>query len=343
MTKELSKAIMDRSRIKNKYLKWPSRENFLEFKKIKNLCKKLTIKAKKHYFSSFSTKNVTSNKSFWDAVKPFFSNKNTDSHDAITIKHNDKLVDNEEELAELFNSFFINAVENTVGKAPTSLGDSSKPESDVSNVKCIINEYKNHPAILKIKEVFDENEVFNLPKADPSDINKIIKSLNSKKATGADGIPPKLVKTAANIIDVHLTNILNNDISRARFPEEAKIANVRPIYKKDKRDELKNYRPVSILNTFSKIYEKFIQESITPFVETFLSKFISAYRKTYGTNHVLLRLIEEWKLALDKGKFVGAVLMDLSKAFDCIPHDLLIAKLHAYGCSEDSLVFFYSY
>ena len=80
-----------------------------------------------------------------------------------------------------------------------------------------------------------------------------------------------------------------------------------------------------------------------PYTNKFLSKFISAYRKTYSSSHVLLRLIEDWKKALDQQKLVGAVLMDLSKAFDCIPHDLLIAKLHAYGFSIESLVFFYSY
>ena len=75
------------------------------------------------------------------------------------------------------------------------------------------------------------------------------------------------------------------------FPEQAKIANVRPIYKKDKSEEIKNYRPVSVLSSFSKIYEKFSQYSINPFVDKFLSEFISAYRKAYRTNHVLLRLI----------------------------------------------------
>ena len=80
-----------------------------------------------------------------------------------------------------------------------------------------------------------------------------------------------------------------------------------------------------------------------PFVNKFLSKFIAAYRKTYSSNHVLIRLIEDWKKALDLNKFTGAALMDLSKAFDCIPHDLLIAKLQAYGFDENSLTFFYSY
>ena len=83
-------------------------------------------------------------------------------------------------------------------------------------------------------------------------------------------------------------------------------------------------------------------ESIIPFVDKFLSEFISVHRKAYSTNCVILRLIEPWKIALDNENFVGAVLMDLSKAFECIPHDLLNAKLHAYGFSENSLVFFYS-
>ena len=78
-------------------------------------------------------------------------------------------------------------------------------------------------------------------------------------------------------------------------------------------------------------------------MNSFLSEFISGYRKTYSTNHGLIRLIENWKESLDQSKFVEPVIMDLSKAFDCVPHNLFIAKLYAYGFSSEILTFFYSY
>ena len=98
-----------------------------------------------------------------------------------------------------------------------------------------------------------------------------------------------------------------------------------------------------MLNCFSKIYKKFLLEAFKSFIDTFLSEHIAAYGEHYSSNHVLIRLTENWKKALDEKFFVGTVLMDLSKAFDCIPHDLLIAKLHAYGFSEKTVTLIYSY
>ena len=74
-----------------------------------------------------------------------------------------------------------------------------------------------------------------------------------------------------------------------------------------------------------------------------MSTFLSAYRKTYSTQHVLIRLIEEWKNKLNKNYVVGAILMDLFKAFDCVPHDLIIAKLHAYSFDIKALKYILSY
>ena len=340
MTKELSKAIMVKSKTRNRYFKWPSRGNYISHKKSQNTCNSLTKKAKKIYFKEATKNGIMTNKKFWGTVKPFFSNKGCISDDFISIEKDSELISSEKELVEIFNENYINIVEISSGKKPSSLRNCLNASEDEKTVKEIISAYSKHHGIQKIKSSYDFNSKFELPKPTASDINKIIKSLDTNKATGPDSISAKYVKISANIIDCHLLNIIACKISDNKYSEHSKTATVRPIFKKDDRTKVKNYRPVSLLNIFSKIYERFLHENLT-YVNCFLSKFISAYRKSYSSSHVLIRLIESW--SLDEKKFVGAVLMDLSKAFDSIPHDLLIAKMYAYGFSIDAVTFFYSY
>ena len=91
------------------------------------------------------------------------------------------------------------------------------------------------------------------------------------------------------------------------------------------------------------MHKKVIKNQLVSYFDKYLSPFISAYRKNYSTQQVLIRLLEEWREKLDENFIVGAVLMDLSKAFDCIPHDLIIAKLAAYGIETETLRLIYSH
>ena len=246
-------------------------------------------------------------------------------------------------LVKKLNNHYINIVEKTSGIAPESRGDSSLPENDEEIVNKVLKHYENHPSVSKIK--CNQNEIlnFDFPTAKAEDINKIIKSLNPRKATGPDGIPVKILKIARNVIVSHLTNIINRDIKEKKFSEDAQTALVRPLYKKNGRDKIQNYIPVNILNGFSKVYEKYLLSSLSNHIEKILSNFMAAYRETCSSGHILTRLIENWKKHLDTKKVVGTVLIDLSKAFGCIPHDLLIAKLHAYGFNKKALTFLYPY
>ena len=343
VTKELRLAIMKRSRLRTKYNKWKSRENYIAYRQAKRACDKLTKTAKSLYFKKATEHGIMTNKQFWKVMKPMLTKKGIISSDVIILEENGKQISDEAELVEIFNDHYVNIVEKTLGHPPISLGNPSDPSLDRETVSLIINRFSNHPIITKIRQNYHTTEKFSLPIATNDEINKILKSIDISKSCGPDKIPPKILRLCSDVIDKPLTVIVNDTVSKCRFPDNAKNANVPPIYKKDDRSNKVNYRPVSLLNTLSKVLERWTKEKIEPFVDKILSKFISAYRKNYSSNHVLLRLIEEWKKQLDSKKFVGAVLMDLSKAFDCVSHDLLIAKMHAYGFDFDTLVFFYSY
>ena len=203
----------------------------------------------------------------------------------------------------------------------------------------------SHPSVLKINTKFGSDFTsFDFQQVKPPEVKRLLKEIDIKKAVGVDTIPPKLIKIGADIIAEPLTKAINCCLRQGIFPNNAKIASVVPVDKgkPDKYDVL-SYRPVSILNVFSKIYEKVIKNLLMSYFEKYFSPFISAYRKSYSTQQVFIRLLEEWREKLDKNFVVGAVLMDLSKAFDCISHDLIIAKLAAYGIERKTLRLIYSY
>ena len=146
------------------------------------------------------------------------------------------------------------------------------------------------------------------------------------------------------MISEPLSQLVNRTIvNEGFFPDAEKIACITQAFKKEDRLDKTNYRPISVLNVFSKVFEHFILDQLTSYLKNIISEFFSAYRKQYSCQHVLLRVIETWHKYLDENKIVGATLMDLSKAFDCLPHDLLVAKLEAYGLDSKALKLMLSY
>ena len=116
-----------------------------------------------------------------------------------------------------------------------------------------------------------------------------------------------------------------------------------PVFKRGETTVKVNYRPISVLSSVSKCFERILKGQIDRFFKPILSNLLSGFREGYNTQHSLVRAIEAWRRSLDSSGIVGMILMDLSKAYDCIAHDLLIAKLEAYGFTKTSLRLMYSY
>ena len=171
----------------------------------------------------------------------------------------------------------------------------------------------------------------------------IIKTLNTKKACPDGDIPVKLIKMNEDIFSRLIFQNFNQSLINGDFPHCLKQAEVIPVFKKEEKLDKSNYRPVSILPVISKIYERLMYDQMYKYFDQIFSKFQCGFRKGFSTQNCLLYMIENWKESLDQGGHYGALLTDLSKAFDCIMHDLLITKLQAYGFDNDSLNFICNY
>ena len=173
-------------------------------------------------------------------------------------------------------------------------------------------------------------------------VKDIIKTLNTKKPCPDSGIPVKLIKMNEDIFSRLIFQNFNQSLVNGEFPHCLKQAEVIPVFKKEEKLDKSNYRPVSILPVISKIYERLMYGQIYEYFDQIFSKFQCGFRKGFSTQNRLLYMIELERIFRSRAHY-GALLTDLSKAFDCIMHDLLIVKIQPYGFDNDSLSFICNY
>lgn len=334
MNRDLRKAIMKRSKLKSKFNKRRNRKNWQNYKKQRNICVKILKKTKKRYFQNLNVKNVTDNKRFWEYIKPYISDKGGNTNRFMLLE-NDKIITDDLALAQIMNNHFLNITKELNIKIHNIPKD-----VDLNN---IFTYFENHISIQNIKTTFNITREFSFTHVNELQIRKRINSLDPKKSAISGAIPVSILKQCIDITAPHLKKAINQSFISNTFPTKMKFAETIPSFKKNDPLDKTNQRPISLLSHLSKVFERTMYEQKYSYMLPFLSKFLTGFREGHSTQHSLLIMIEKWKTALDKGQYIVAIFMDLSKAFDTINHFLLLAKLKAYGYSDNALKYMYSY
>ena len=268
-----------------------------------------------------SATNATKPGGFWKRLKPLLPSSGPDNSDETCIIDDGVVVN---EPSNLFNEYF------------------STPALSQDALDLSLEEFSNHPSITSISSQ-NFNLAFSFQPVRAEYIGKLLIELRIYKSCGPDNIPPKILKLSAPTIKEPLTKLINYYITESSWPLDWKRSHITPVYRKDDALSVKNHRPISILSAIPKLLEKVMYDQLYDVFKSKCSLNMSGFLRGHSCCTALLKMVDDWILALDFKEITGSIAIDLSKAFDSICHNLLLAKLRAYGLNDDAIAFLQSY
>ena len=292
-----------------------------EYKKIRNKINNRKGSEEAEFKRRKIKENINDTAKVWKISKTFMNWKSTGT--PTQLEEDGRLVTSAKMIAQVMNNFFIEKIR-SIRQSMALVAINMAPCKQVMKEK-------------QCKLSFSYISV--------NKVTKLLTSLSNSKCTAMDDLDNYSVKTAAPVIAVPLHHIITLSTMQHRFPSMWKYAKVLPLHKKLDPMQKKNYRPVAILSPLSKVLEKSVYEQLYSYItkNKILHPNVHGYRANRSTQTALLQMYDHWVQAASQGQVSGAVLLDLSAAFDLVPPDILVRKLRIYGLDEDSLAWIESY
>ena len=157
--------------------------------------------------------------------------------------------------------------------------------------------------------------------------------MDASKSSGPYSIPVAILKTIRDYISEPLAFLVNDSFASGNFPDKLKLARITPVFKKGSRLDIDNYRPISVLSNFSRLFEKAMYHRLHSYLEVqkILYPLQFGFREKCSTTHALISITEFIRQSIDKNEFGCGIFIDLKKAFDTVNHAILLTKLKHYG------------
>ena len=320
MTFGLVKSCRHKERLYKQFIKNPNDLNKQKYTRYRNKLNTVLHKAEQNYYAVKFDVYKSDIKQTWNIIRQALS-KNSMETITDAFKVNNSTITDKTTIVNKFNDYFVNIGPSLASKIPNST------KNYATYLK---GNYKNSFALLPTTE----EEVI-------STVNKMI----PKCSSGFDEVSTDILKQSIHIIANPLTNIINESFSAGIFPDQLKIAKVRPIFKNGDKSEFSNYRPISVLPSFSKIFEKLMYNRLMSYLlkHSVLYEHQYGFRPKHSTLLAITEMTEKVTQALDNKQFAIGVFIDLSKAFDTLDHCILLDKLKHYGIRGTALNWFESY
>jgi hypothetical protein len=325
INKFMTNGLLTSRRTKNKLharaVSDPSEENVNSYKAYKTIYQRTIRAAKKLHISKTLTENAGNPKKTWQTLNELLGKK-AKSDTVSQININGSVNNDSKQIANHFNEFFTHVGQQISDSVPPV---TKKPED-------YINYDRQIPQM-------------QLGNTTPEHVLKIIKKLKSKNSCDVNGISTKLIKYVGNEIAIPLAHVFNLSLTSGEFPTKLKKCRVVPIFKSGDQLECDNYRPISLLNSISKVLEKIVAEKLI----YHLTSNDLLYQHQYGflpkksTEHNLMHILNYVTSALNDGMYCIGIFLDLKKAFDVCSHSILLAKLQKMGIQETALNWFKNY
>ena len=287
------------------------------FKSYEKIVKKDIKEAKQRYFNQIFTAYKSDMKKTWKTINETLNRSKRGSNVTSIFYHNGFTLSNAKDIANAFNVYFANIGKNLA----------SEIEQNVNIID--YTQYLSTPITetkLQFKCITD------------NDTQKAIDKLENKSSSGHDGISNKLLKLLKMELSKSLTLIINQMITTGIFPDSFKISKITPLFKKGDVSLLSNYRPISLLPTISKIFERILYNQLCEYFNSnnLLAEQQYGFRTNHSTEYAAVRLVDTISKEMESGSTPTALYIDLSKAFDTLSFDILLYKLNYYGVKSNA-------
>ena len=323
ITKKIHKMLKFKAKIFREHKKYPTNLYIFDlYKKYRNQISNLIRFSKKNYYSKEIIENKNNGNKMFKIMNEIVLNKKTvEKTDKIVLCINGQEKRNSLDVAEIMNDYFINI------------------SSEITNNLVITNgSYLD-------TMVHNQCPLFNFQMCNSAEVIDIIDNINKKAAVGLDNISCKFLKIYKNLIGPKVSSLINDIFSTSIFPRNMKTSKVIFIYKSGSRTEMSNYRPISILNSISKVIESVMNVQLKNFLieNNLINSNQFGFMPKSSTTSAIIHYLDYIYSGLDSGKFVSSIFIDVKKAFDTVDHQILIEKLKFYSLSNQAINLIKSY